>query len=69
MLIALWRKHVLRQSVWEKRTLSILECSYLDLCVKDNLGRICGKYCIPLTIPKNVHSERYSHLFARVGTW
>ena len=69
MLIALWRKYVLRQSVRAKGTLSILVCWYRDLCVEDTLGGICGKYCIPLTIPKNVHSERYSRLFARVGTW
>ena len=43
MLIVLWRKHVLRQSVWAKGTLSISECWYRDLCVEDSLGGICGK--------------------------
>ena len=58
MLIALWRKHVLRQFVRAKGTLSILECWYRDLSVEDTLGGIYGKYCIPLTMPKNVHIVR-----------
>ena len=58
MPTALWRKYVLRQSVWAKGTLSILECWCQDVCVEDTLGVIYGKCCIPLTIPKNIHGER-----------
>ena len=38
MPIALWRKHVLRQSVWEKGILSMLGCCYRDLCTEDKMG-------------------------------
>ena len=42
----------MRKSFQAKGTSSILECWYRDLCVEDTLGGICGKYCIPLKIPK-----------------